>query len=107
MVAPPLATLCVMNRHDDSSRQGLAAPLHAGALDAVNGYLRQAEGMILQTEELETSLAAAIPPLSIGPLVVALHVAWAELDARLQYLGSLSGAGSDRELGHKRRCSAC
>jgi hypothetical protein len=88
-----------MNRRDDLSQQVRAASsLQAGALDAFYGCLRHAEAMILRTEELQVGFAAAEPPLSVGPVMVALHSAWADLDARLQYLDSLSGDWFSREL---------
>jgi len=87
----------VMNRHDDPP-SGLAEPLQAAALDAFHGLLRQGEAMILRTEELQTSLIEAIPPTLVGPVMVALHSAWADLDARVQYQDSLRGDWFSREL---------
>lgn len=88
-----------MNRREDPLQQALAASsLSAGALDAFHGCLRNAEAVIQWTEELETKFTAAVPPLSVGPIMVALHSAWADLDARLQYLDSLGGDCSGREL---------
>jgi hypothetical protein len=54
--------------------------------------------MILRTEELQAGFVEAVPPLSAGPVMAALHSAWADLDARLQYLESLSGDWFTREL---------
>ena len=88
-----------MNLREDPSLQALAASsLTAGALDAFRSCLRKAEAMIQRTEELEAKFAAAVPPLSVGPIMVELHSGWADLDARLQYLDSLSGIGSSRGL---------
>ena len=84
---------------DDPSRQAFAASsLQADALDAVRGCLRHAEAMILRTEELQEALVAAVPPLLVERLLVALHTAWAGLDTRLEYLGSFGGDSSGREL---------
>jgi len=87
-----------MNRGHDRSEALAASSLQADALDAVRGCLRHAEAMILRTEELEACFVAAAPPLAVAPIMLALHAAWADLDARLQYLGSLGGDGSGREL---------
>jgi len=88
-----------MNRREDPSHQALATPsLSAGALDVFNDCLRSAEAMIQRTEELEVNFAAVVPPLSVGPIMVALHSACADLDARLQYLDSLGDDCSGREL---------
>ena len=70
--------------NSDDLSQGVAAPSwQARALDAFAGCLRHAEAMILRTEEVRVGLAAAVPPRSAGPVMVALHSAWADLDARL------------------------
>jgi hypothetical protein len=88
-----------MNMREDPFQQALAASsLPAGALDAFRGCLRNAEAMIPRTEELATKFAAAVPLLSVGPIMVELHSGWADLDARLQYLDSISCIGSSREL---------